>query len=200
MIKGDGFLKKALVVDDTKNIRNLLSTCLELNGYTVLAAKNGTEAIEFIIREAFSLAFIDVKMPEMNGTEVLRRIRSMGFTYPVIMMTAYSTVKNAIDCTKLGAVAYLQKPFSADKINDIVNMALNAKDKEDDIYSLIKRCHELIDSNNLQEALKLLKKGLTEDSSNGEIYYLMGKIYEKSNNTVESGKYYATAQIFDYKC
>ena len=193
------FLKKALVVDDTKNIRNLLSTCLELNGFTVLAAKNGIEAIEFITREAFDLAFIDVKMPEMNGTEVLRRIRSLGLTYPVAMMTAYSTVKNAVDCTKLGAVAYLQKPFSADKVNDIVNMVLNTKEAPDDIYTLIKHCHELIDSSNLEEALKLLKKGLAQDSSIGEIYYLMGKIYAKSNNTIESNKYYATAIIFDYK-
>jgi two-component system, OmpR family, response regulator len=194
------FLKKALVVDDTKNIRNLLSTCLELNGYSVIAAKNGAEAVELIESEAFDLAFIDVKMPETNGTEVLRRIRCMGLTYPVVMMTAYSTVKNAVDCTKLGAITYLQKPFSADRINDIVNLVQNTKIIGDDIYTLIKQCYELIDNNNLEEALKLLKKGLTQDSSNGEIYYLIGRIYEKNNNMVESSKYYAAAEIFDYKC
>jgi two-component system, OmpR family, response regulator len=192
-------LKKVLVVDDTKNIRNLLSTCLELNGYTVSVAKNGAEAYSLIGSEAFDLAFIDIKMPEINGTEVLRKIRSMGFTYPVVVMTAYSSVKNAVDCTKLGAITYLQKPFSANKINDIVNLVENTRSIDADICALIKQCHKLIDNNDLEEALKLLKKGLATDSSKGEIYYLIGKIHEKNNDIAEARKFYVTAEIFNYK-
>lgn len=199
MILGDDILNKVLVVDDTKNIRNLLTTCLELNGYTVLTARNGVEAIELIEKEPFDLAFIDVKMPELSGTEVLRRLRSMGLTYPVVMMTAYSTVKNAVECTKLGAIAYLQKPFKVDKVNDIINLVNGAKIKEDDIHELIKRSNEFFTKNNWEEALKLLKKGLSIDPSNGELYYLIAEINKANNNIEEANKYYSTAKVFDYK-
>ena len=66
-------------------------------------------------------------MPEMNGTEVLKIIRDMGVICPVIIMTAYATVKNAIDCTKLGAVAYLQKPFSPDRVSSVLEEVLTSK-------------------------------------------------------------------------
>ena len=60
-------------------------------------------------------------MPEMNGTEVLKIIRDMGVKCTVIIMTAYATVKNAVDCTRLGAVAYLQKPFSPDRVSSVLD-------------------------------------------------------------------------------
>jgi two-component system, OmpR family, response regulator len=192
-------MKKVLVVDDTKNIRNLLATCLELNDYTVFSAKNGAEAIELIEKESFDLAFMDVKMPELSGTEVLRRLRAMGHTYPVIIMTAYATVKNAIECTNLGAIAYLQKPFKVDKVNEIINMVKTLKVNDNDINALIEQSRKLLQNNDVKEALKLLKKGLSIDPSKGEIYYLIGKIHESINEMVEANKYYSTAELFDYK-
>ena len=100
-------MKKVLVIDDTKNIRMLLTTCLELKGYEVLTADSGKSAIDILKEEKSSInvIFLDIRMPEMNGTEVLKIIRDMGFNCPVIIMTAYATVKNAVDCTKLGATA-----------------------------------------------------------------------------------------------
>lgn len=112
---------KVLVVDDTKNIRMLLTTCLELYGYKVVTAVDGLDALNTITIENPDLIFLDIKLPEISGTEVLRRIRSMGVITPVVIMTAFATVKNAIECTKLGAVAYLQKPFTADKVKTVIN-------------------------------------------------------------------------------
>src|SRR5471030_2230356 len=112
-------MKKVLVVDDTKNIRMLLTTCLELKDYKVLTAEDGKSAIDIVKAEknSIDIIFLDIRMPEMNGTEVLKIIRGLGVKCPVIIMTAYATVKNAVDCTKLGAVAYLQKPFSPDRVS-----------------------------------------------------------------------------------
>lgn len=196
---GDGFLKKVLVVDDTKNIRNLLTTCLELNGYSVVTANNGLVAMELIAKESFDIAFIDIKMPELSGTEVLRRIRSMGFIFPVVIMTAFATVKNAVECTKLGAVAYLQKPFTADKVNDLLIKLEALNDSEASAMSYIKKSKTLMDSNATKEALKCLKLALSLDSSQGEIYYLIGKIFQEENNIIEAEKYFNTANIFGYK-
>ena len=109
-----------IVVDDTKNIRLLLTQCLEFEGYTVTTAGNGTEALEILSRQSFDLIFLDVRMPELSGTEVLRQMRKMGIHSPVVMITAFGTVKNAVECTQLGAVAYLQKPFTENKVNQVL--------------------------------------------------------------------------------
>ena len=121
-------MKKVLVIDDTKNIRMLLTTCLELKGYKVLTAEDGKSAIEIVQEEKdnIEIIFLDIRMPEMNGTEVLKIIREMGVKCPVIIMTAYATVKNAVDCTRLGAVAYLQKPFSPDRVSSVLNEILTS--------------------------------------------------------------------------
>lgn len=109
-------MKTVLIVDDTKNIRLLLSKCLELENYTVHAATNATEALELVSLHTFDVAFIDIKMPNISGTALLELLRAQGFTFPVIIMTAFGTIKNAVTTTQMGAKAYLQKPFTATTI------------------------------------------------------------------------------------
>lgn len=121
-------MKKVLVVDDTKNIKMLLCKCLEIEGYDVDSASDGKEALELFSRNKYDLAFLDIKLPEVRGTEVLRRIREQGIDTPVIIITAYATVKNAVECTKMGAVAYVQKPFTADKIKSVLGEVFGKKD------------------------------------------------------------------------
>jgi two-component system, OmpR family, response regulator len=190
-------MKKVLIVDDTKNIRNLLTTCLELNGYTVSSAKNGMEALELISQEFFDIAFIDIKMPELSGTEVLRRIRAKGISIPVVIMTAFATVKNAVECTQLGAVAYLQKPFTADKVTDLL-LALDAKTDCKTVSDLMDLSKNLINEKLYDEALKQLNFCLSIDSSIGEIYYLIGYVHQMELDLIEAEKYYTTAKVFGY--
>ncbi|MCB2295520.1 response regulator [Clostridium algoriphilum] len=180
-------MKKALVVDDTKNIRTLLSIYLELNNFEVLMATNGHEALLLIDTEPVDLIFLDIKMPEMSGTEVLKRIRAKGITAPVIIMTAFATVKNAVDCTKLGAITYLQKPFSTDKIKTI----LNEMNTEEDIYPKdieyqIMTVKYLIAKNNLEKALDTLKVVLSIDPNIPEIYELISIVYSKQGEIRKS--------------
>lgn len=106
-------MKTVLIVDDTKNIRLLLSKCLELENYTVHAATNATEALLLVEQHNFDVAFIDIKMPNISGTALLELLRAKGFNFPVIIMTAFGTIKNAVTTTQMGAKAYLQKPFTA---------------------------------------------------------------------------------------
>lgn len=75
-------MKRVLVVDDTKNIRLLLTKCLELEGYEVETASNGQEGYEKICGGAYNLVFLDIKLPELSGTEVLRRIPGTGDSHP----------------------------------------------------------------------------------------------------------------------
>lgn len=114
-------MKTALIVDDTKNIRILLSHCLKDSGFTVHCAGNGSEALELISIIDFDIAFIDIKMPTMSGTALLEQIRKDGYKFDIVIMTAFATIKNAVTTTKLGAKAYLQKPFTANTIHKILD-------------------------------------------------------------------------------
>lgn len=189
-------MKKALVVDDTKNIRTLLTTCLELNGYEALTASNGNEALDLFEKEPFDLAFIDIKMPEISGTEVLRKIRYMGIDIPVVIMTAFATVKNAVECTKLGAVAYLQKPFTADKVKTVLEELRDYDYHEESVKNYLHTTKELINLGKLDEAYSTLKKILSINPSLGECYSLIGKVYELKGNIEEAEKFYNISKQF----
>lgn len=189
-------MKKALVVDDTKNIRTLLTTCLEINDYEVTTAKNGQEAIDLLNTEKFDLAFLDIKMPEISGTWVLKKMREMGIDIPVVIMTAFATIKNAVECTKLGAVAYLQKPFTAEKVKSVLSELFDNDQSENILDNTLKQSRELIEEGRAEEAFELLKKGLTIDPSHPEIYYLIGMIHEISGDEKKAKKFYETAKRF----
>lgn len=94
-------MKNALVVDDTKNIRKLLKTCLQLKGFNVYEASSGAEALQVVMSESLDIAFIDIKMTEMSGTEVLKKIRAMGLSFPVVIMTAFPTIKMQLTAQSL---------------------------------------------------------------------------------------------------
>ena len=191
-------MKKVLVVDDTKNIRMLLTTCLELKGYKVLTAESGKVAIDTVQKEKdnIDIIFLDIRMPEMNGTEVLKIIRDIGVICPVIIMTAYATVKNAIDCTKLGAVAYLQKPFTPDRVSSVLEeiLSYNEKGDENSIYleenTLILKTKKLIQVGKFKEAHNTLKSVLAINPYNKEIYHLISEVNKNM-------KKFDEAKLFD---
>lgn len=188
-------MKKAIVVDDTKNIRNLLTTCLELNGYSVITASSGREALTLFETNSFDLAFLDIKMPEVSGTEVLKKIRSMGINIPVVIMTAFATIKNAVECTKLGAVAYLQKPFTSGKVKAILEELEHNSEKETLKYYILSG-RKLLQSGKIDEAYDNLKIALSIDPSISECYELIGKVHEIKGDIEQAKKFYAVAQQF----
>lgn len=190
-------MKKALVVDDTKNIRTLLTTCLEINDYEVITATNGQEALDHIMEEDFDLVFLDIKMPEISGTWVFKKMREMGIDVPVVIMTAFATVKNAIECTKLGAVAYLQKPFTAEKVKSVLNEIFNNGDNITILDDQLNRSRELIEKGKSYEAYDILKKALSVNPCCSQVYNLIGKVYEKNGDMIQANKFYETAKRFE---
>jgi len=188
-------MKRALVVDDTKNIRTLLGIYLKLNNFEVLMATNGHEALTLIDTEPIDLIFLDIKMPEISGTEVLKRIRAKGITVPVVIMTAFATVKNAVDCTKLGALTYLQKPFTTDKIKIILDeMMVKESPYPKDIEYQIITIKQLIVENNLEKALDTLKIVLSTDTNIPEIYELISIVYSKKGDLKKSKIFHNMAE------
>ena len=195
-------MKKVLVVDDTKNIRMLLTTCLELKDYKVLTAEDGKSAIEILKVEnnGIDIIFLDIRMPEMNGTEVFKIIREMGVKCPVIIMTAYATVKNAVDCTRLGAVAYLQKPFSPDRVNSVLAEILESttiynKSLEEE-NTIILKSKKLMEEGRFEEAHDNIKLALSLNPYNKEIYQLISEVNKKINRINEAKLFNDIYELF----
>ncbi|MFO7708703.1 MAG: FAD-dependent oxidoreductase [Desulfobacterales bacterium] len=105
---------RILVVDDELAVRDSLKEWLEEEGFTVAMAASGTEALAALEAGAFHLMLLDIKMPGMDGVEVLERAKGLAPELAVVMMTAYATVETAVDAMKIGAMDYLVKPFEVD--------------------------------------------------------------------------------------
>jgi len=192
-------MKKALVVDDAKNIRILLKTSLEMEGFDVIAVDNGEKAIEVFETEDLDIAFIDIKMSGLSGTEVLRKIRSKNINTPVIIMTAFATIKNAVECTKLGAVEYLQKPFTALKIKNILNEFFARPERSSDTAdkkSDLDHISALIGDGHFEQAINLLKEELACDPTNPKTYMLLSKAYEGLGDGVNASKFLEAYNLF----
>lgn len=181
-------MAKVLVIDDTKNIRILLTQCLEFEGYAVTTASTGTQALAILGREKFDLVFLDVRMPELSGTEVLRRMRQMGISIPVVMITAFGTVKNAVECTQLGAVAYLQKPFTENKIKQVLGEVLHFKSERSSLDNILSLAGEQIENSRFGDAELLLKNSLSEFPLEPRIYQWLYKAYAGLNRPDEAEK------------
>jgi signal transduction histidine kinase len=113
-----------LVIDDEPGIRNLLSSELARQGYRVLTASNGAEALEMIGREKYQVALCDLKMPGMSGLELLGAIRQRDPGVEVIVLTGYATVETAVAAMKKGAYDFVQKPFNLDEILVLVEKSI----------------------------------------------------------------------------
>ena len=151
-----------LVVDDELKMRRVLQIALEEEGYSVAEAKNGEEAVRKISKTAFHIVIADMKMPVMDGMELLRRIRKLDEKLPVIMMTAYGTVATAVEAMKQGAYDYILKPFDVDEMKLIVSRAIEVghliKEKEFQQEELKTKFNIISASPQIKEVSDLIRK------------------------------------------
>ncbi|HEX37825.1 MAG TPA: sigma-54-dependent Fis family transcriptional regulator [Candidatus Cloacimonetes bacterium] len=117
---------KILVVDDEKNIRKILTDILEDEGYTVLSATSGEEGLQILEQDNIDLMLLDVKLPGMDGIEILKQVRKDFPNLDVIMISGHSTIKTAVQAVQMGAYNFLEKPLSLHKI---IVSARNIADK-----------------------------------------------------------------------
>jgi DNA-binding NtrC family response regulator len=117
-----------LVVDDEPKLCDLLASALSQNGITVFTAGNGLHALKVLEAEDIDLVISDWRMPGMDGPQLLAEIKNRFPQLPVIVMTAYSTVKNAVQSMRNGAFDYIAKPFDIDELDITVSKALQFRD------------------------------------------------------------------------
>ncbi|MBA7540193.1 Regulatory protein AtoC [subsurface metagenome] len=117
-------MQKVLVIDDEQNIRRMLTRVLSPEGFIIKEAINGLEALKRLEEENYSLVLLDLRMPVLNGIDTLKKIREYDINLPVIMMSAYGSIPEAVEAMKLGALDYLIKPFDIDELKIIVDRAI----------------------------------------------------------------------------
>jgi two-component system, NtrC family, response regulator AtoC len=115
--------RRILIADDEANIRRVLEAILKRDGYEVITAANGLEALAGMNRDVHTV-ITDLKMPGLDGMGLLKRLSSDYPEVPVVMITAHGSVENAVEAVKLGAFDYIEKPFDQEQIRQIVAKAL----------------------------------------------------------------------------
>jgi two-component system nitrogen regulation response regulator NtrX len=121
---------RILVVDDDENIRKVLKTILEDEGYAVDEAEDAKKAIEKSRRNVYNLALIDIRLPDMEGIELLTRMKDTVPKMRKIIITGYPTLQNAIEAVNRGADAYILKPFDMEKVLATIKEQLRKYEEE----------------------------------------------------------------------
>jgi DNA-binding NtrC family response regulator len=118
---------RILLVDDEVKFLKAVSDRLAIKGFDVTTADNGDDAIAAASKGGFDVAVVDLQMPGMDGTQVLKVLKENHKFIEIIMLTGHATVDSAVECTRLGAFKYLEKPYEFDKLVESLKEAYHAR-------------------------------------------------------------------------
>lgn len=125
-----------LVVDDDGNIRKTLSYCLAAEGYTVIAVSNPDDAVEEAKRRSFDIAFVDLKLGEANGMDLISLLGSASSWTKVVVITAYASIETAVEAMRRGATDYIAKPFTPDQVRMLTRRIGRVRELEIQVAAL----------------------------------------------------------------
>ena len=160
-------IERILVADDEESMRWVLSKALKRKGFSVDLAIDGRQALGMIQDNNYDLAILDIKMPGINGLDLLERIREMKSDLLVVIMTAEASMKNAVEAMKRGAYDYITKPFDLDVIDAIVEKVGRAREISGQVTMLKKE---------LKERYQIEKNIIGNSSAMQDIYKTIGKV------------------------
>ncbi len=171
-------MDKILIIDDEKSIIDLLTIVFEKEGYSVSTSLSAPRGIELIDKEDFDLILTDIKLPQMSGMDILKHVMDKTPNTPVIMITAYGTLKQAVEAFKNGAVDYIVKPFDIDELKIIVAQGLEKRKLKTENIKLKQQLKEKNSFENIVGKNKKMK----------EIYDLIEKISDSDSTILISGE------------
>lgn len=144
--------KKALVIDDEQIVLDSVGTLLRDEGFEVDVSLSGRSGLDWAIERNYDVILTDIRMPDIGGMRVLRDVKRINPTLPVIMITGYASVESAVQAMKLGAAEYIEKPFEPEQLLDAVNRALGITPETEE-QGLIHR----------EEVAKVLERAESDD-------------------------------------
>jgi DNA-binding response OmpR family regulator len=189
--------RSVLIVDDEIYIRMTLSFALEKLNFSVDTAASGTEALKKLAERSYAVMLLDLRIPGIDGMEVLRRVPEIRPEVKVVIITAYGSVEAAVEAMKLGAVDFLQKPFDPEEVRKLVSSLLDqssqetSRDREYEGY--LDLASKRIGKGEFDAARVYAHKAISINSNRPEAYNLLGGLYEARSNRLEAEKNYRVA-------
>jgi DNA-binding NtrC family response regulator len=116
-----------LIVDDEPNVRLVFRTALESSGYQVAEASDGVVALRLVQQHHFDVVLLDLRMPQLDGMETLRRFRELGIDVPTVIVTAHGSIPDVVEALRLGAIDFIPKPLPPETLRRTVRQAVLAK-------------------------------------------------------------------------
>ena len=197
--------QRILIVDDEPNVRLGYRITLETEGYEVCEANGATEALHAFAIGRFDLAILDLRMPEKDGLELLEEIREAHLSVPVVIITAYGDVPNAVRAMKLGAIDFLQKPLKPETLRHVVaevferhvQLPTEQDRQRNDFYTNLFAAKRLINLQDFPAAKERLLSALKLNPSSAEACNLAGVFYEMNEDYDRARQYYGKAIHLD---
>jgi FixJ family two-component response regulator len=162
--------KRILIIDDEQIVLDSVRKILSSDGYDVSTTLTAKIGVRRATNEPFHIVLTDIRMPDMDGLTVLRNIKRVKPTLPILIITGYATVSSAIQAMKLGAVNYIEKPF---RPGELIRAVVAAMDSSSGI---LKEESTLI---HVKETLKILKKGAKDPKFAKKVFEQEGDVLEK---------------------
>ncbi|MBV9999856.1 MAG: response regulator [Verrucomicrobia bacterium] len=193
-------MKRILIIDDEPNARLNFRMALELEGYEVSEAPSGAAACEALLGELFDLAILDLRMPGMDGLTVLEQMREEGMATPVIIVTAYGSVPDAVRAMKLGAIDFLEKPLRPDDLRRLVAEVVERhradyreRTEREDFATHLRAAKRQVNLQNFTLAEKHLQRALEFEPRSADALNLLGVLAELGGDYRNARKYYGRA-------
>lgn len=150
-------MSKILVIDDERSIRSTLKDILEYEKYEVTEAEDGQKGLEIVEKGTFDMIFCDIKMPKMDGIEVLQKIMEINDEIPVVMISGHGNIDTAVECIKKGAFDYIAKPIDLNRLLITVRNALDKKVLVKETKQLRKKVNKIKSGDIVGESEPILK-------------------------------------------
>jgi FixJ family two-component response regulator len=206
--------KRILIVDDEPNVRLSYRVTLETEGLAVCEADCAAKALEQFASHDFDLAILDMRMPEMDGLDLLAEMRQRGLTTPTVIITAYGDIPHAVRAMQLGAIDFLQKPLTPEALRNLVaeilarHVKVDAPEPKpplaDDFASQLSEAKRLLNLQVFERAWTHLARALELNPQSPEalnlagVFFEMQKDYERARKlygkAIKYGPYYEPAQ------
>ncbi|MEL6354644.1 MAG: response regulator [Cyanobacteria bacterium J06627_28] len=187
-----------LVADDENSIRLTVSQALSSQGYEVITAIDGNTALAQLQDTSIDLLLLDIQMPGMDGIEVLQKAMAQQPALKVIMISAHGSVDNAVEAMKLGAVDYLQKPFTPGELRELVDRVLSREAVGTEAYDeQIASARVLAAEGKYEDAKAAVKQCIGDHPENAAGFNLLGELLEAMGEQAEALKNYRVALDLD---
>ncbi|MGM9817769.1 MAG: sigma-54-dependent transcriptional regulator [Paludibacteraceae bacterium] len=151
-------MAKILIVDDERSIRNTLKDILEVESYQVDVVESGIEALELIKENNYDVVFSDIKMPQMDGVELLQKIKVNNPETPIIMISGHGTIETAVDCIKKGAYDFIEKPIDLNRLLIVVRNAMDRTKQASEIRILKRKIDQRYEMIGCSPSVERLRK------------------------------------------